>query len=85
MSRVGQTHLDKVLLNAGLSNIDVGVAKKEVGISVACDLDVRLGSDDVLQLAVDQVVKRVNVLFYKASNLGKRGGWVRDEMFRKGT
>lgn len=81
MSRVGQTHLDKVLLDAGLSNVDVGVAEKEVGIGVARDLDVCLGSDDVPQLAVDQVVERVNVLLYKASNLGKRGGWVRDEIF----
>ena len=64
---------DEVLLHRWLAHLDVGVLEVEVRVGVARDLLVRLGGDDLLDLLVDEVVERVDVLPDEASDLEERG------------
>ena len=52
--------------------MDVGVPQVKVGVRVARHLLVRLGVDDFLNLLVDEVVERVDVLPHQAAHLEER-------------
>ena len=64
---------DVVLLHARFADVDVRVLEVEVRVGVARDLLVRLGSDDLPDLLVDEVIERVDVLPDQAADLEERG------------
>ena len=60
-----------ILTDLGPSNSDVSEHEAEVGVCVTGDGGV--GSDDLLDLLVDEVVERVNVLLHQSSQAEE--GW----------
>lgn len=68
----GDTLVDSVQICAvGETDVNVGILEPESGIDVRRDLVVRL--DDILDVGINKVVERVNVLFDEPLDF-KEGG-----------
>ena len=62
---------DYLMVDAVTRSIDsdIVILEVEVGVNIGLDATVVLGLDDVLHIYGDQLIERINMLFYKGFDL----------------
>ena len=67
----GDAFLDELVVDGWLTDVDVGVAKVELGIDVRSDEGI--GVDDVFHVCIGEIVKGMDMLMHQSFVLKIRG------------